>query len=406
MLNIQTHSNDYPTSHHRNGHSLFVTGLLILVFMAFSVTSALAGPREQARRMHDRLTGTPPSEAVLTSMAAQIQAGNPLMAAEQAMTNSMFYMSLLKNFITPWTNEAQDVQPPLNDYTATAIGMIRDDVPLNQVLSADLVYVGAPGVVSTPYDHTNNDHYQELEADRVDLSDPTKLIAVTQSGLPGAVLASGDTAGVMTTRAAGEAFFSAGTNRRMWRFTAMNYLCRDMEQLTDITRPVDRIRQDVSRVPGGDSTLFLNSCTGCHSGMDPMAQAFAYFEFDDELGRVIHTPGQVQDKYLINATTFPLGFMTPDNRWDNFWRTGPNAALGWPNTSSGGFGAKSFGEEVANSRAFSICQVEKVFKQVCFRPASSSTDSDGIGRIADVFEADNYRLKTVYAETAAFCMGD
>ena len=60
--------------------------------------------------------------------------------------------------------------------------------------------------------------------------------------------------------------------------------------------------------PGGDSTLFLNSCTGCHSGMDPMAQAFAYFEFDDGLGRVIHTPGQVQDKYLINATTFPLGF--------------------------------------------------------------------------------------------------
>jgi len=406
MLNIQTHSNDHPTSHRRNGHGLAVKGLLTLLLMAFFVTSALAGPREQARRMHDRLTGTPPSEAVLSSMAAQIQAGNPLLAAEQAMTNSMFYMSLLKNFVAPWTNETQSVHTPLNDYIATVIGMVRDDVPFNQVLSADLVYIGAPGQVSTPYAHTNNEHYEELEADRVDLSDPTKLVAVTQSGLPDAVLASGDTAGIMTTRAAGAAFFKGGTNRAMWRFTAMNYLCRDMEQLADITRPVDRIRQDVSRAPGGDSTLFLNSCTGCHSGMDPMAQAFAYFEFDEEQGRVIHTPGQVQDKYLINANTFSLGFITTDNRWDNFWRTGPNAALGWPNSSPGGFGAKSLGEEVANSRAFSICQVEKVFKQVCFRPATSTADSDEIERIADVFETDNYRLKTVFAETAAFCMGD
>ena len=39
----------------------------------------------------------------------------------------------------------------------------------------------------------------------------------------------------------------------MWRFTAMNYLCRDMEALKDTSRPTDRIRQDVNRSPGGDS---------------------------------------------------------------------------------------------------------------------------------------------------------
>ncbi len=46
----------------------------------------------------------------------------------------------------------------LNDYTATVIGMIRDDVPFDQLLSADLVYVGAPGVVTANYSHTDNDH--------------------------------------------------------------------------------------------------------------------------------------------------------------------------------------------------------------------------------------------------------
>ena len=53
----------------------------------------------------------------------------------------------------------------------------------------------------------------------------------------------------------------------------------------DTTRPPDRIRQDVARSPGGDSRLFLNNCVGCHSGMDPMAQAFAYYNFNGIAGR-------------------------------------------------------------------------------------------------------------------------
>ena len=61
----------------------------------------------------------------------------------------------------------------------------------------------------------------------------------------------------------------------------MNHLCNDLQTIMDTTRPPDRIRQDVTRSPGGDSTLFLNNCIGCHSGMDPMAQAFAYYNFNN-----------------------------------------------------------------------------------------------------------------------------
>ena len=86
--------------------------------------------------------------------------------------------------------------------------------------------------------------------------------------LPGSQISAADAAGVVTTRAAAEAFFSAGTNRRMWRYTAKNYLCRDMEALKDTSRPTDRIRQDVNRSPGGDSEIFHTQCAGCHSGMD------------------------------------------------------------------------------------------------------------------------------------------
>jgi hypothetical protein len=284
--------------------------------------------------------------------------------------------------------------------------MIRDDVPFDQVLSADLVYVGAPGVVASPYSLTSNDHYRELEESLADLGDPGVLVPMAQSALPGTPLVAAETAGVTTTRAAAEAFFSAGTNRRMLRFISINYLCRDMEDLSDTTRPADRIRQDVSRSPGGDSSIFLNSCSGCHSGMDPMAQAFAYYEWDAEAQRLVYSRGVVQPKYLINANTFPPGFATPDDRWDNYWRGGPNAALGWRGAESGGFGAKSLGREVAASRAFSICQVQKAFAQTCFRPPASAEDRAEVERIADVFEAEGYSLKRVLAETAISCMGD
>jgi hypothetical protein len=322
------------------------------------------------------------------------------------MANPVFFNSALKDFVTPWTNVERTAFADLNDYTATVIGMVRDDVPFNEVLSADVIYLAAPGVVPSDYSHTNNDHYRELESNRVDLSDPALLIPVEQSRLPGSQLAASEVAGIITTRAAGEAFFSAGTNRRMLRFLALNYLCRDLEQLSDITRPADRIRQDVSRSPGGDSRIFLNSCSGCHSGMDPLAQAFAFFEFDSELGRVVHTRGRVQPKYLINASAFPFGFATPDNRWDNFWRSGQNAVLAWGGASAGGYGAQSLGIELASSRAFSICQVEKVFERTCFHPPGSPDERQTVSDIADVFEAESYSLKRVFAETAAVCRGD
>ncbi len=379
--------------------------IVAMVAFAGLATASFAGPREQAKKMHDRLVGTPPSEATLTAMAGLIT-NQPLQAADIAMSDPDFYRGALKNFVTPWTNEERSVFGELTDYTATVIGLIRDDVPFTDVLSADVVYVGAPGVVNAPYSHTDNLHYRQLEDQRVDLGDPAMLVPVAQSSLPGSQLMSSETAGVITTRGAGEAFFSAGTNRRMLRFIAVNYLCRDLEELKDITRSVDWIRQDVSRSPGGDSQLFHNQCSGCHSGMDPLAGAFAYFEWDADLQRVIHTRGMVQPKHLINANAFPPGYVTQDNRWENRWREGPNAILGWRGPEPSGFGAKSLGVEIASSRAFSLCQVQKVFEQVCFREPQTSDEITEVNRIADVFEQNAYSMKRVFAETATYCMGN
>jgi hypothetical protein len=264
------------------------------------------------------------------------------------------------------------------------------------------VYVGT-GAGVPAYSPTNNDNYQALDDQNADLK--LRLSATTQtmaSGLPDPA-----TAGVMTTRAAAEAFFIAGTNRAMFRFTMLNHLCRDMDQVLDTSRAPDRIRQDVSRSPGGDSRIFLNNCIGCHSGMDPLAQAFAYYTFDPAQGRIQYTPGVVQAKYFNNDTTFPYGFRTPDDQWSNYWRAGQNALLGWDTQLAGsGSGAKSMGQELANSTAFAQCQVEKVFRNVCLRSPVDGTDRSQIDSMVGSFRSGGYRLKQVFAESAAYCKGD
>jgi hypothetical protein len=293
---------------------------------------------------------------------------------------------------------------PLNDYSATVIGMIRDNVPFDQVLYGDILYKGADALSGVnAYSAANNDHYQDLEDLHYDLSDPGVLKREVQSTLNG--IPSSATAGVITSRAAAEAFFVAGTNRAMFRFTLMNHLCTDLEPLKDITRPPDRIRQDVSRSPGGDSRIFLNSCVGCHSGMDPMAQAFAYYDYDETSGRLVYTPGSVQPKYLINADNFRYGYATPDDHWDNYWRSGQNANLGWgaeiPAVQRNG--AKTLGQELAGSEAFARCQGIKVYRAVCLSDPSESDLTDLLA--ASGFES-NFNMKDLFANAAEACMGN
>jgi hypothetical protein len=180
-----------------------------------------------------------------------------------------------------------------------------------------------------------------------------------------------------------------------------------MEQVQDTSRPPDRIRQDVSRSPGGDARIFLNGCIGCHSGMDPMAQAFAYYDFDETAGRLMYTGGTVQPKYFNNNTTFAFGFITPNDSWENRWRVGPNALLGWSSSLPGsGAGAKSLGDELANSDAFARCHVEKVFRNMCFRGPVNAADRGRVDSMISSFRSSSYNLKQVFAESAAYCMGD
>ena len=399
--------------------------LLVLVTITVLLSQSLWATdteRRQAKRIHDRLTGVPATNTAIDAMEILLS-GDPTgsIAAQYAIDTAQnpnaryFYNVTLKNFAAPWTNEEQTVFTPLNDYTATVIGLVRDGADFRRILYDDVVY---HGVNNPAYSDSDNFHYEQLEAlgpVTGDLSDPKILVADTQSNVTS--LPSAATAGIMTSRAGAMAFFSDGTNRAMFRFTMMNHLCTDLEPLKDVSRIPDRIRQDISRSPGGDSRIFLNSCIGCHAGMDGMAGAFAYYEWDYNAdktdGNLVFTDGAVSGKHLINSNNFQPGYIMSDDSWVNYWRNGQNWLLGWGTAVSPdakgnetGNGAKSLGQELANSSAFAQCQVDKVFETVCLRGSSEFFGADRAARdsIVTAFQT-TYNMRDVFTDVAAHCKG-
>lgn len=386
-------------------HQFRITVIAIACTLGMSI--AHAGPREQAKRIHDRLTGVPPSAAVVDSMAAKLGAGDGIGAAYEAMENPAFYNTTVREYATPWFNREASVYTELNDSIATVIGLIRDDQPFDRLLHDDVVYTGSPQATAIAYSQSDNDHYLDLQLNRVDLSDPANLVQQRQSDLPNSPIGANETAGVMTTRGFSQAYLVAGTNRAALRFATLNFLCKDMEDFRDITAHPDRIRQDVTRSPGGDSKIFLNDCLTCHAGLDGLAGAFAYYDFDEEAQQTVYTPDAVQAKFLNDAGTFRFGFETENDAWINYWRTGPNAYVGWNAPGGGeGSGAKSLGVELAETRQFAVCQVQQVFEKVCYRSPNGPADEQAVQTIATSFEANNRSMKRVFAETALYCMGD
>ena len=385
-----------------------VQSIAILATLIMAVTGStilIAGPRDVAWKMHNRIAGVPPSEDIVVQMADLIAKNMPKEAARIAMESPYFYNLSLRNWMVPWSNKDQSPRQPLNDYVATMIGMVRDDVPFDQALYGDLVYMGKDGLTTAAgtavpiYSKLNNDHYVALDTNFIDLKG--NLVQRQQSTVTGGI----DIAGVLTTRGFGAEYLDAGTNRRPIRFMLVNFMCNDMEQLMDTTRSDFHIRRDVTRVPGGDPSVFRSKCAGCHTGMDPLAGAWAHFDFVG--GQVTYSPNSVVEKVNRNIQEFPEGYATVDDSWINLWTAGPNAALGW-NGPTSGKGVNQLGRMFASSNQFSRCMASRVFQRVCLRdPAKSAIDQKVIQELADDFAASGkYSMKSLFASTSAACLGN
>ena len=158
----------------------------------------------------------------------------------------------------------------------------------------------------------------------------------------------------------------------------------------DITRPPDRIRQDPSRSPGGDSRVFLNTCIGCHSGMDALAGAFAYYNYDTGPRQMVYTPGQVQAQVRHQHRQLPVRSRHASTTAGS--TTGAAARMRcWAGAARCRAAATVPSRSARRSRTatqFANCQVQKVFQAMCLRPPSNAADRSAGG-------ADHLRLRLV-----------
>ncbi len=196
-------------------------------------------------------------------------------AADIAVRESAFIDITIKQFLTPFTNVDRLPDAKLNDYVATGAGIIRDDLDFRKIMYDDIYYRGSATLSAnttpaalriTAWAPNANTHYVDFAAKGYKLSSrvhlpPVASVTATetterqvkQSELPGFALLGkpNATSGVLTTRTTGEAFIQAGTNRRMFKFTLLNFMCREMENIHDTTQPDYMVRRDVLRDPFG-----------------------------------------------------------------------------------------------------------------------------------------------------------
>ncbi len=375
--------------------------------LALLLSSALhAGQpeRSKAYKIHNRIAGVPPTPQVLNQMEQALNGGRMEEAVTIAMAHRGFTNTVLKNWLKPWSNVAKSTAVPLNDFVATAIGLIKEDESFDQILYGDVLY-HAPNPVITgvdAYARNSNNHYAQLESRGLeqDLDWVAPLVRVSQT----VMTTIPDTAGAITTRAFGEAYFTAGTNRRMTRFLFVNFLCHDFEELHDITVRDDRVRQDVERNPGNDSRTYRNQCVGCHAGQDALGGAWAYFNFTNN--QVQHNSTRVEPKMHVNSTFYPEGFRTMDDSWKNYWAQGQNAKLGWdPNTPLTGNGARSLGMMLSKTRAFGECMASRSWELLCMRKMKPS-EKPIKQELAQDFINSNYKMKQLFAATLDRCVTD
>lgn len=377
----------------------------ILAVLGFGMaTVAFSGPREQANRLHQRLTGIAPTTATLDTMEALIKSGKAKEAAYEAMKNVEFLNRTVFDMFAATSNEDDNSRVGLSDYMATIIGAVRDDLAFDTVLYDDLIYLAPAG--SPAWSPRNNDMYEAIEGN-VDFA--SSLVKSTQSAvLPVAMnlpATFNDFAGIFTTRGFAAAYYIDGTNRAALRYSAKAFLCKDIDKLMDTNISDIYVRQDVSRSPGGNSKVYKTECAGCHAGMDPLVSAFAYFNSTMDGNDILYsiTPGKVQPKYFINSGNYPEGHRTVDNTWRNLWVEGSNKSLGWKGPTTGK-GVKSYGKLYAGTRAFSECMAKRTYAKTCLTDWSIES-GDHITELANNFEKNGYKLKDLFAEASVKCMG-
>lgn len=386
--------------------------------------------REQlARKLYERLTGTklPVDSPLVGQMVALLEKGDAAGAAQIATKDPNFYNITVKLMALEMSTRDETIKTPLNDFVAGMIGVTRDLRDAREILTGNFYYMGNNGAPIRsnliPDLLISNNHYADLETNRVDLS--TSLVRVEGQVIANSAtttMPNPDPAGLLTLRAFMGAHALMGTNRRLVEYTFREFMCVPLNEWADTGGVDARIGRDIDRFPAGDHMKFLTSCKGCHTVMDGFRGAFAKWDFDG-MGikhSGVNTRGGannytiatdtrgVVNKMNVNNNVFPSGYITTDDSFVNNATRPLNASLfEWRNSGTAGTGAAGFGAMVANSRRFSQCMAKRVFKAVCRKDLDMAKHQSSLKKWGDEFESSGYQMKKLFENIAVKpeCLG-
>ncbi|MBC7660499.1 MAG: hypothetical protein H7249_12445 [Chitinophagaceae bacterium] len=392
----------------------FASGILASLLLSVPARSAgsdeLSRAKSKVAFVYARLTGgLKPSPNELNTWAAQVVAATDkraalLSIADEAVKMDSFYSVTVLDFAQLESNKDRallDEAGTLSDLTATVVGLTRDEKDYRTILYDDIIYVPARAA----YDAGSNTIYDILNTSvkngTAQLS--TSLKASTQTETTGLSVQ----AGIFTLRGFGSKYYEAGTNRGPVRFTFINYVCRDMEDLSDITVDTNSIRRDVDRKPGNDPAKFVNECRGCHFALDPMAGAFAFYDYIPPLKVTDAAPLLIATtpnaKTNRNNAVFPGGMTVKDDSWENNWLNSDIYKDLWEPSKAKGKGVKEFGEMIAATKMFPECMAKRAFKTICLGDGVKAIDKASIEKLSSDFVKGSYNMKALFKNAAVEC---
>lgn len=362
--------------------------------------------------------------------------------------NPSFYNITLRDFAAPMSTREETVNSELNDFIATVIGNVRDNLNAKELLTGNYFYMADPSKAAVPSSMErdiirSNLHYSSLASGGFNLA--RVLIKAPQKLFNGSsVVDNPDPAGLLTSRAFMSAHAIAGTNRRLVEYAFREFMCIPIEKWAYSQGSDDRIGRDIDRIPGGSATKFVQNCRTCHTRLDPLRGAFAYYTFsnnytkntlvsphtsdfttDEDTSDLVITGLRAGDggakslpasgnyvNYVVkkmnhNDYVFNGGFVTSDNSFINSVTDAEgDKYFGW-RSSMNGKGVHDFGVMMSQSEGFSRCMTKRVFKTLCKRESQASEEAL-IQSTATEFETQGYKLKYLFKKIAGFpqCLGN
>lgn len=438
-----------------NGLPSLMKALQIDLNQIPSDSDADAKFRKRAMLIYNRLAGVkvPTTSDIINQMIPFVKSGAVVEAAELVTHEPTFYNVTVRDFAARISNREKTINVPLNDFIATIVGVVRDNLSAQTLLTEDMVYVGNtqnPVNLPVPNDLTDdhimsNNHYEAIDKGKYDLA--KALIRTNQkiySSKDKAVRSLGDdAAGLFTTRQWQAAHSIAGTQRRPVQMAFEDFLCSPLEKIADASGPDDVVGADIDRFPGGSHGKYTSTCRGCHTIMDGFRPAFSKWTFSknfakhaDFTARFVKANANDDENNSLGMEMNPIGFtvkvnkntdvykdacrvsdtgtQTPDSigclikseKWVNNANRGANA-LRFKFTRTEGKSLRDFGRMIVESPKFASCMAERVFKSVCNR-APQLLDMKLIESAANEFsKSQGYSLKYLFQRIGSSdeCLG-